>query len=276
MNKKNLEIVSGILTTSVLLAGCKTIEVSKTLTVESMTNNKAFATSTDFVTVTPEASMTAELPTEPLITATDEVTATPESLIEGNIFQDPQTEADFVTVVESPSPIDKPTDFAKWQDEYLRQIDEKLKTWSGTPITLDNIGYMSGGGDIFFHKKIWQSIASYKFSWQGKEILTKTFVAKDQNGNLVPFSVTYTTSNSPVFSQDSGYNTPAEAIGMAMRYEWERAKESVTDPFIDTFLPNRDKNTDSAAWARFFAGMGTSDDAEKTSRARFIIEDFGN
>ena len=68
--------------------------------------------------------------TLPVPTATNEPTVTPteKPLIEGNIFFDPQSEKDFARVVESPSPIDNPEEFAVWQDEYLKQVNEKLKT----------------------------------------------------------------------------------------------------------------------------------------------------
>jgi hypothetical protein len=196
------------------------------------------------------------------------------SLIEGNIFQDPQTEADLATVVESPSPIDKPSDFAKWQDEYLNQIYEKLTTWSGTPVGVENIGIDFNGQRFDFMKENLQPIASYKFKWQGQEILTKTFILKDTKGNLVPFSVTYTTPDSPVFNfKDISYKTPSSEIGMTIRYGWNNyMKVSFTDPFIDAFLPEDTTNN----WRKVLNSDSTLEERELFSRTPFVIDSFGN
>lgn len=197
-----------------------------------------------------------------------------ESLIKGNIFQDPQTEADFATLVESPSPIDDPVNFAKWQDEYLNQIYEKLTTWSGTPVGVENIGIDFNGQRFDFMKENLQPIASYKFKWQGQEILTKTFILKDTKGNLVPFSVTYTTPDSPVFNfKDISYKTPSSEIGMTIRYGWNNyMKVSFTDPFIDAFLPEDTTNN----WRKVLNSDSTLEERELFSRTPFVIDSFGN
>ena len=92
-------------------------------------------------TATPTTTLTAAPTTTPTITPTPTLTAIPTAtpLVQGNIFFDPLTVEDFSRVAQAPSPIDNPTDFAKWQDEYLKQVNEKLKTYQGYSISTDGI-----------------------------------------------------------------------------------------------------------------------------------------
>jgi hypothetical protein len=197
------------------------------------------------------------------------------SLIEGNIFQDPQSEADFANLVESPSPIDNPEDFAKWQDEYLNQIDEKLKTWDGPIMNIAGTTVDFGIQVLALPKNKWQAISSYKYIWQGKEILTKTYVTKDNTGALVPFSITYTTPNSSAFPQ-IGYQNPSKEQFMYIRYEWEMAKEYGSDQFIDSFLPDKDKDIYFNNWRTFFGTKDITDEERALfSRTPFVIANFG-
>ncbi|MFA6007199.1 MAG: hypothetical protein WC784_00950 [Candidatus Shapirobacteria bacterium] len=197
------------------------------------------------------------------------------SLIEGNIFQDPQTEADFATVVESPSPIDKPSDFAKWQDEYLRQIDEKLKTYTGPSIDSKKIMISFENSRYLIDSDIWPVISSYKFIWNGKEILTKTYVVKDGQNNLIPISVTYTTSDSPAFYTDMGYKTPTGKAFLYLYYAWtDSLKSRYTDIFLEKFMPVKNDNLD--AQSRVWSGTGTSSDLDIVKSSRFFCGGFGN
>ncbi len=90
------------------------------------------ATLTDLPTqesVTSTVDQTTSTATEtkvstPTQTATETKTPTPtaESLIQGDIFQDPQSKEEFDTVVLAPSPIDDPENFARFQAEYLNKF----------------------------------------------------------------------------------------------------------------------------------------------------------
>ena len=255
-----------------MLSSCGTVtnrvEIELSPTVENP------ATEMPTITLTSEPIKT-QTP-EPTATATEMPTPTKEkSLIEGNIFFDPQSEADFDKVVESPSPIDEPEKFAAWQDEYLNQIDEMLKTYDGPVIKDESRGIMYELGVEVYHSEVWPVVASYKFEWQGKIILTKTYIVSSLKVGLVPLSVTYTTSDSLAFNQDVGYTTPIDKSTMFIKYEWERAKDFGTDNFIDEFLLNRDENSDFVLWRKFMVGMSDSieEDRYRAYRTRFV---FGN
>ena len=244
---------------------------------------------TQELTLVPETEVATQMPTiitlisEPTKTDTLEPTATEMptptevSLIEGNIFFDPQSEVDFDKVVESPSPIDEPEKFAVWQDEYLKMIEEKLKTYDGPVIDNKNGGIMYEAGVIVYRELKWQAVASYKFKWQEKDILTKTYIISDFQIGLAPFSVTYTTSNSTVFDKELGYKTPTGEADMFIRYEWEKVKEFFTDDFIDEYLPNRDENIDFESWRKYFdTNDSNEEDKYRAFRTRFIFSRYDN
>ncbi len=192
-----------------------------------------------------------------------------ESLIEGNIFFDPQSEADFDKVVESPSPIDDPQNFAKWQDEYLKMIEEKLKTYNGFFINGQSLGIIYSSDLFSVGSENWPVVAAYKFVWKGQEILTKTFVFKDGQENLIPVSLTYSNFNSLMFNSDLGYVTPKN-IRAVFTYAWSKSlREAFSEEFVEDFLPINNEDLDSQR--RGFFGSGDLVDREILSRSRFVI-----
>ena len=188
-------------------------------------------------------------------------------------FFDPQSEADFPRVIEAPSPIDDPADFAVWQDGYLAAVNEKLATYTGPSID----GQVGVGGESFaVDSKNWPVIASYKFTWNGQEMLTKTLVFKDKQGNLIPVSITYTTPTSGIlFDAAGGYKTPPPDMvrSFYFRCVWDDSlKKEFSDKFEESFLPAVD--TDFNAQYRTFGGIGTAADRDILSRSRFIWSRF--
>ena len=120
-------------------------------------------------------------------------------------------------------------------------------------------------------------IISYKFVWNGQEMLTKTLVIKDSQGNKIPVSVTYTTSDSPVFDSDEGYKTPSSGVirNLFVRYAWtDNLKNTVTDKFAEYFIPPNINITNLDALRRVFAGKGTAADRDLLSRSHFIWTRF--
>jgi hypothetical protein len=200
-----------------------------------------------------------------------------ESLIEGDIFFDPQTKEDFSKLVESPSPIDSPEAFAKWQDEYLKQINEKLNTYSGPSIDVANSGFDYQGASFDLISKNWPVIASYKFNWQGQEILTKTFILKDKNGNLIPLSLTYTTPDSFLFDSSRLYTTPSEEkeITLGIDFEWnDNVKKLITDNFAGNFLPTNETDSGFDSLRRVLASVSTEKDREIVAKSYYIMVRF--
>jgi hypothetical protein len=193
------------------------------------------------------------------------------SLIEGDIFQDPQTKEEFATLVESPSPLDNPEEFAKWQDEYLRLIDEKLKTYDGSIIDAHQCAVDLGGQKLQFRDSEWGAVASYKFNWHGQEILTKTYVVKNANGVLTLFSITYTTEDSPIFLSTSvGYRSPAKEERVLVYYSFDNEGQQLDDPFIEEFLD--DNISQANAWVKYgLNGLATNEEMELAKDARFVM-----
>ena len=123
-------------------------------------------------------------------------TTTPEGIDYSAAFFDPQSEADIPQVIQSPSPIDDPTDFAKWEDGYLNAVNAKLQNYTGPTISYDGTGIIYEGDVICFQGANLEGndiepIASSEVYRQGEAIAVKTFAWKLKNGSLVPFSVAY-------------------------------------------------------------------------------------
>ena len=263
------------------------VDIAITLTVENP--------ATEELTLVPETEIATQMPTiitltseptktktpEPTATATETPIPTEVSLIEGNIFFDPQSEADFDKVAKSPSPIDEPEKFAVWQDEYLKMIEEKLKTYEGPYLntTLNGIGYKSGVF-VFGNTNEWRAVAAYKFNWIDKggnsnTIINKTFALQDIEGNKIPITITYTTSNSLAFDQDWGYVTPEDNRTMYFRFEWEYAKKYAVDDFIDNFLPNKEDNINFLNNDAIIRGVvGNEEQRELLSKSRFVFSTY--
>jgi len=221
--------------------------------------------STEVPTETKAPTMTATVTN----TETPSLTPTPEGPDYSRVFFDPQSETDFSKVIEAPSPIDDPAGFAVWQDGYLAAITEKLKTYTGPSIGIGGAGIAYDSAIIVLSSVSWPVIASFRFTWQGQEILTKTYIVNDGQGNLVPLSLTYTTPNSNWFVTKDGYNDPSKQKGMC--YEWtsETAKY-VDDKFAASFMPNGQEYTGFDSIQRFIIGTSTQADREMVSRERFL------
>ena len=252
-------------------------------TQRTATQQLTLVPETEVATATQTWTLTAEPSPTATATATETPTPTEVSLIEGNIFFDPQSEADFPMVVESPSPIDEPDKFAAWQDEYLKMIEEKLETYDGTYMSLGNGGIMYQQGFYIFGNNEWKVMASYQFPWTDdagneQKIINKTYVFKDLAGNKIPLTVTYPPTSSPfgVWDVDNGYKTPESKLRMYIRYEWEDVKSIYTDQFIDTFLSDRNKNTDFDIWYKVVSGLECSkEDIEIAIRMPIVFCVFG-
>jgi hypothetical protein len=187
-------------------------------------------------------------------------------------FFDPQSEADFPKVIESPSPIDDPAGFAVWQEGYLAVVNEKLKTWTGPSINIVGSGIKYEQAKIVLSINEVSVIASKKFIWQGQEILTKTYVFNDGQGNLVPLSFTYTTPNSPLFDTDLGYiSSNGFEVGVIFEWSGTYARSGITDPFAASFLPGEKNYTGYDALSRFMIGKSTAADRKTVSQARFML-----
>jgi hypothetical protein len=226
---------------------------------------EALPSPTPIVTETP----TLEPTKEPTVAPTEK------PLIEGDIFFDPQTKEDFSKLVESPSPIDSPEAFAKWQDEYLKQVNEKLKTYTGPSINIVGLGIDYQFASLLIVADKWPVIASYEFNWQGQEILTKTFIFKDNNENLIPLSLTYTTPDSMIFDSITLYTTPSTEKNLDFSYEWNTQSRSViTDKFMESFLPDEKGDINYDAYKRVIVGTGTMEDIKTISRGRFVMAKF--
>ncbi|MGI6249823.1 MAG: hypothetical protein ACOYKD_00440 [Anaerolineaceae bacterium] len=252
---------------SVLIACTPTNTQSSPTIALTSTSTQVPPTATETQTSTP-------VPTETITP-----TPTPESLIKGNIFQDPQSREEFKDLVLAPSPIDEPEEFALWQDEYLKQIYEKAEDYRDKAIN-ENFGIMGEVGFFIFHSSVWNPIASYKFMWQGQEMLSKTFLFKSLWDDLVPITLTYTPEDSWFFSRNKLYETPdsSERMKLYVMYAYrESMKEAKMDDFLDQFLPTDTSKELNEVIARIWWNGGeapTEDDYEEFSKMNFILANF--
>lgn len=218
---------------------------------------------------TPESTATAtEIP----------ATATEKPLIEGNIFFDPQSKEDFKEVVLAPSPIDEPEKFALWREDYLKLVNEKLINYNGPSLTTENmlIGY--NYNELFLSSGEWPVVASYIFDYQGEKILTKTFVFKDGNTNLlVPFSATFSSENSLYFNDDYKTHRTGVIEDMMLIYDYGQflrdldKKSFTTEPFMEAFFGDFMSGEEYDAFVRVLFGEANKEDLESFSRQPFVL-----
>ena len=114
-------------------------------------------------------------------------------------------------------------------------------------------------------------IASYKFYWERNAIITKTYAIKYFDGNLVPFSVTFSNTNKRNLW---GYATPTEKKVLWIFYALRVGPENAYDPFVDSFFAKQSKSTDLDSWRRVFVNKGTVEDNNRFSRMPFVLFAF--
>lgn len=239
---------------------------------------------------TATATITSTATLTPLPTETPTVTPTPteRALIEGNIFYDPQTKEDFKNVVMAPSPIDKPDEFAKWQDEYLKMVMGKLENYEGPYVDLMKIGFIISEekGSLHLFSNNWPVIASYKFLWQGQEMLTKTLVFRNLTGRVFPLTFTYTTEDR-IFSflNDFGYQTPPNDKERVMLvrfsypdlvYEIAKSTQDIDNFSVDFMGRGNHQEIYDIFHLRLQKGTATEEDFDTLMRARLVITAIQN
>ncbi len=238
------------------------------------------ATAMTTATITSTATFT------PIPTETPTVTPTPteKPLIEGNIFYDPQKKEDFKNVVLAPSPIDEPEKFSKWQDEYLKMVMEKLDDYEEGPyVDLMTRGFIISEetGTINFFSNNWPVVSSYKFIWQGQEMLSKTFVFRNLTGRVFPLTFTYTTEDRIFsFMNDFGYQTPPndkERV-MFVRFSYSDSAHEIKkgsqmyDNFSADFMGGGNHQEIYDIFdLRLQKGTATEEDFDTLIRARLVI-----
>jgi hypothetical protein len=183
---------------------------------------------------------------------------------------DPQSEADFGKVIDSPSPIDDPTDFAPWEDGYLAAVDAKLENYTG-PFIESDLGGGNTNDQFFFNAVLVKPIAWYKYSWKSpsgaeRTIITKSFPIRDKaTGQKSTISITYAPVDDPF-----GYNGPGDNYG---EYETATTKMPIEiwfdsgsslkgrTPFSDEFLKH--DGTGAEKLEEFLIGKGIDPSLDK-------------
>jgi len=236
-------------------------------------------TPTPSPTATPAPTAT-KTPT-PTITLTPEptATATETPLIQGDIFFDPQSKEDFKNVVLAPSPIDEPEKFALWREEYLRLVNEKLINYDGPSLTTENMLISYDFNQLILSSSEWPVIASYIFDYQGEKILTKTFVFKDSNTNLlVPLSATLPPENSSYFEYCDYKTHRADVVeDMTLVYDYGQylrdihKKYSIMEPFVEAFFGDFISEEEYNAFVRVLFGKANKEDLESFCRQPFVL-----
>ena len=202
-----------------------------------------------------------------------------ESLIKGNIFQDPQSKKEFDTVVLAPSPIDDPENFTLFQDEYLQKINEQAETYRHQAIN-EYFGIQGVRDTFVFYSSVWKPVASYKFKWEGQEILNKTFLYTSQQGDLVPITLTYATEASRFFDEEFAYQIPdgSQKMDLYVLYAFDESRQKkYPGDFIGQFLPTAISSELKEAISRIWwdgNGLPTQADYEIFSKAPLILWGF--
>ncbi len=237
--------------------------------INSQSDLSEVATLTDLPT---QESVTSTV-VQATSTATETLIPTTESLIQGDIFQDPQTKEEFDTVVLAPSPIDDPEIFTLFQDEYLKQVYEKLKTYTGPTISDEHTSISYNLGRLMFISSEWPVISSYKFIFQNEEILTKTFVYMDKrNGELVPLSFTYPPEDSYFYTN---YETPTDERVLNVSFLWgDEVRKVLPNDSMDALLSDTLDEFHYNSLIRFIQNTATPEEKDTAIRTMFVVTLF--
>lgn len=212
---------------------------------------------------------------EPTATITSTPTQTP--IVQGDIFQDPQSKEEFATLVEAPSPIDNPEEFAKWQDEYLKQVNERLKTYTGKSLSTVGCSIAYEIQRFTFASQEVEVVSSYKFQWDGREILVKTFVLRLPDNSFIPLSVTYPNEDSYLFSWGvENYYTPRTASKLYLYYGESGFLKIVSPDSNDEFSIKYLTGNDEKFQSFLNSQVRELDDADRRNieELRLILGDY--
>jgi hypothetical protein len=136
--------------------------------------------------------------------------------IVGEIFQNPQLKEDLENVIVSPSPIDSPEEYTEWKKELNEILLEELPGYQETVVDINN----GEGVRVDYQSKIislptadWKAVSSYKFEWNGEEVLTKVFPVSVNGGEVLFFHVTYSADDVMFYNtQEEPYMMEAESF----------------------------------------------------------------
>jgi hypothetical protein len=225
------------------------------------------------VPVVSSPTLAPAIPTETVVAPTE----TPEGVDYSPAFFDPQSEADYSKVIDSPSPIDNKTDYDKWEDGYLAVVNAKLENYTGNTFKVNQVGIAYDTSQLYFTTDgPIEAISSYKFAYQNDQgqtewIVNKTYVFKDGSGNLVPITFTYPDSSDSSVNVEKLLVDPSKNMNMEVFYD-----DNFTYISWDTFekkffiaFPDNGKTMDS--WRAVFYGKGNAGDRQVTSKIHLLI-----
>jgi hypothetical protein len=277
MNKA--ELLGSTLAGIMILSGCASVaETNKTPTKE------VFSTSTDSITVTPEATMTAELPTE-VITPTEMVYSA-----EALAFV-PHSVEEIANSVEVTSPIDNPDGYKEeFNDKIKPGLDQILTNYSGRMMNDGSIGINPETGSVLFNDgDVLNPIASVYFEWEGHQVPILYFPVADSQSKFVIGMIF-----SPTMSYYSGMDSngkwvydvtlddvlkkfPMSISGNGTFIAgYTRAEHSVgltaSDPlFTAYFSEHEDPNYQTVLWNYFLGSYGKKLDFDRNYESSLLM-----
>jgi hypothetical protein len=176
-------------------------------------------------------------------------------------------------VVLAPSPIDDPENFTLFQEEYLKQVYEKLKTYTGSTVNNEYAGIRYDVGRLMYISSEWPVISSYKFKFQNQEILTKTFIMQNKiTGELYPFSFTYPPEDSYFYTN---YETPTDTRTLQVSFLWgDKMREVLPNDSMDALLPDTLDEFHYNSLVRFLYNRATPEETDIALKTMFVITLF--
>lgn len=225
---------------------------------------EVFSTSTDFVTVTPETTMTAELPTE--VITPDEMIYTAQALE----FV-PHSVEEIANSVEIRSPIDDPQGYKEDMNKVLEVINGQiLPDYTGDFVESGKnmMAIDPERGCIFFDKGVTLNpIASVNFEWNGYNVPILFFPTKDSQGSFAfgmvlspTMSDTDRNNNNPapdwsISEMIKNFPMTIKSGMLEVRYSNAGVYSTVLtakDPFYSAYFSNRESDDYNAAVWNFF------------------------
>jgi hypothetical protein len=96
-----------------------------------------------------------------------------------NVYFVPENETDMSKVILAPSPIDNPEEYDEWIDAYLLKLRELNFDFSNiSEATGEGSGINYQDSTITLSRNDWDPVASFKYEFEGQEVLVKVFPVK--------------------------------------------------------------------------------------------------
>lgn len=181
----------------------------------------------------------------------------------------------------APSPFEEPEKYARWHEEYIRQINQKLENYDGPTVEITRISGDGVHGRVRCFSETWPVVASYRYKWKNSEgveedVLSKTIVFEEKSDGkgYVLLNVTYYPESSLKFFKIARYYTYGNLKENALiqdsltDFDKEHWPDAFQADFFNTFPRTKEE---ANVLFRFLTKYRKEGDGDAVSRMQFML-----